>query len=870
MKTINLPNGLKVVYEQSKASKVTSIQIWVCCGSANEQKSENGVSHFIEHILFKGTKNHKLGGVADSIETLGGELNAFTSKDHTCYYATVPTLYYKDAMNVLKDLVFYPLMDDKDIEDEREVILEEIRRYQDIPSSVASDMFYELHFKDHSYGMPIQGYDYIIKDLEIPKIKKYYSKFYTTSNAIVVLCGDVDEDDAFKSMTEIFGGINTEKNLAPPINHASFISKSEGKIFELDVKEAVLYFGFSIPGLMDKDVPALDLLSNVLGQSESSRLVKKLRVEKGLVTSISTSSYTPKYAGSFAFGFSFDGESSKIKSNIAIILKELFSILKEFGTNGVEAGELIRAKNITLSEKVYERRTVDGMASRLGRLISITGGTEFEDKYIEAIKKVSVKDVLDVFNKYIISPYISVSAAVPKGSNISSDDLISMFEKEIEKLSTNKTKTKKLVSTQQTMLDIDVLTEPVNMEPVLVSGERGSKIILKKFGSVPLCSMYICFPGGVSFENEQTNGISNLASRTLVYGAGNLNYDQITAKVDGTASFFDVFSGRDGFGVSLTVLKPYFKEILEIVKTVLSDPRFEEKYFNIEKKIVEDEIRSAQDNLSSYTHSLFLKTMYQKSQYRLEAIGSLESVKNISSTDVNNFYNGILNPEKMVISFAGDFEKDQAVDWSKNLISSIGTRKNISQNVIEEPEQKTQRSFNFKKDTKQAHLMFGYRTCNILDDDVSALKVLAGVLLGQSGRLFINLRDKQSLAYSVFPTQMFAKRSGYFAVYIATEHAKVEKAILEIRKELEKLKQEFVTEEELRRAKNYLIGLKEIELQTSCAQSLNMGLYEFYGHGFKKAFNYSENIMKISKDDVQKVARKYFMDNKENLVILTK
>ena len=870
MKTTNLPNGLKIFYEESKASRVTSIQIWVACGSVNESKQINGISHFIEHILFKGTKNHSLGGVADAIEKMGGELNAFTAKDYTCYYATVPTIYYKEAMSVLRDLVFSPLMNDKDIEDEREVILEEIRRYLDIPSSLASDGFYEVQFKDHPYGMPIQGYDKVVEKIATTTIKEYYSKFYVPSNAIVVLCGDTDEKEVLNTAANIFGDINNGGTLNIAIPQSEPLKEPGCKIYELDVKEAVLYFGFSIPNLMHKDVPALDLLSNILGQSESSRLVKKLRVEKGVVTSISTSSYTPKHAGSFVVGFSFDGEPSKIKASIKDILDEIFKEFKRLKVDGLDKDELVRSKNMLLSEKIYERRTVDGMASRLGRLISVTGGVDFEEKYIESIKTVSSSDVMAVFDKYIISGITSISAAVPNKSDVTEDDLISIFTKEIKKLASNSAKKAPSTDDQRIELDVGTLRAATNEQAKMIKNENGASVILKRLGSIPLCSLYICFPGGVSFEDDRTNGISNLTSRTLVYGAGNLAYDEITKKMDGSASFFDVFSGRDAFGLSLTVLKPYFEEILDTVKTIMVDPKFNKTYFNTEKKVIEDEIKSAEDNLSSYTHNLFLKTIYQKNQYRLDPLGTMESIKSISNNDVNDFYDGILNPQKMIISFAGDFEEDSAIKWSNDLTSMMKGKGNRRQNIIDEPKQEGPRHVVFKKDSKQAHVIFGYKSCNVLNEDVNALKVLTGVLLGQSGRLFINLRDKQSLAYSVFPMQMFAKQFGYFAVYIATEHAKVDKSILEIRSELDRLKQVFVSDEELKRSKNYLIGLKEIELQTSCAQALNMGLYEFYGLGFKKIFNYSENIMKITKEDIQRVAIKYFVEDKENLVILTK
>ncbi len=867
MKTLKLQNGLNFIFEKRSVSKVISAQVWVKCGSVNENVKNNGISHFIEHILFKGTKGIDE-GVAQRIEEMGGELNAFTSKEHTCYFVTTPSIYYKEAIRSLRSLVFEPKMDAKDIEDEREVILEEIRRYQDIPSSVASDIYQSLQFKGHPYSMPIQGYVDTVKDITVGDVLNYYTKFYSPSNSTLVISGDIDEEAVLKFVQETFSDLkDTKQNIQRP-DQIPLISSSLCKIEELDIRESILYFGFSIPGLFHEDVPAIDLLSNILGQSESSRLFKRLRVEKGIVTSVSVSSYTPVLGGSFSFGLSFECEAEKIKSTIQEISKELFSVISELGAS-LKKEELIRAKNIILSEKVYEQRTVDGVASRLGRMMSMTGDLDFDDRYIEAIKKVTLSDLVDVLGKYVIEKDFSVAAVLPKGSNIKDKELVEILSADHRSIKKPKNNTNKDHGTKD-LINISFDDKDLSGKPKFFKLSSGTKLIMKHFGNTPLASMYICFPGGVSYEKEVNNGISNLASRSLIYGAEGLSYDEITEKIDSTASFFDVFSGKDGFGVSLAVLKPYFSQMLELVERIMLTPKFNKKYFDMEKKIIEDEIDSMQDNLSSYAHSLFLKTMYKVSNYRLDPIGTKNSIVNISNEMVGDFYKGLFDPSKMVISFSGDFDEKTAAEWSERISQYNKNNNTLLKQSIKEPEQLSARELKTSKDIKQSHIILGYPTCNILDGDLMPLKVLAGVLSGQSGRLFVELRDKQSLAYSVFPLQMFAANSGYFSVYIASEHSKVDKCISGIKTQIEKLKNDLVTEDEIKRSKNYLVGLKEIELQTSCSQALNMGIYEFYGKDHKDAFRYSDLVMGVTAEDLQRVAQKYFLDNKQNLVVLTK
>ena len=186
-----------------------------------------------------------------------------------------------------------------------------------------------------------------------------------------------------------------------------------------------------------------------------------------------------------------------------------------------------------------------------------------------------------------------------------------------------------------------------------------------------------------------------------------------------------------------------------------------------------------------------------------------------------------------------------------------------------EPEQSKDRIIKFKKETQQAHIYLAYKTCSLSSRDRFALNVLYAVLAGQSGRLFVNLRDKQSLAYSVAPLEMFGIDTGLFAFYIASENNKIDKAISGIRKEIDLARNYKITELELERAKNFLIGRHAISMQSLYEQTSAMAFDEAYGLGYSSIMDYSEEIMRINSEDVMKIANKYFTDGGENLAIVS-
>jgi zinc protease len=872
MKIEKAPNGLSCVFIENNASDVVSLQLWIKCGSIYESEGEYGVSHFIEHLLFKGTRKHAVGEVASVIESLGGDLNAFTSKEYTCYYVTLPSVHFEKALDTLKELVFFPAFDASEIEAEREVILEEIRRYQDIPGSIASDNYFELHFEGHPYSRPILGYEDVIKNIKRDDIIKYYNRFYTASNSLLSVCGNIKRDDAFKISNKLFSELLDTKVTLPVVTEAKLKDVQSAKNVEMDIKESIFELGFPVPGLLNKDIPALDVLSIILGQGESSRLFKGLRLDKGIVTSISSFSYTPVYGGTFSVVFGFESESKNFIKKLENIFEAVNVEINEIRKGDFVDSEIDKAKNILLSEKVYERETVDGYARKVGHLICTTGSFDFENEYFKRLSAVTRADIINVLNKYLNIKNATLSSVVPKGDGHDSSEFLNILNNTISGPAKIKKTASKKDAVSRPSIDscFEFDKKFVVGKPKIINHKSGAKIILRKLTSTPLVSMKMFVKGGVLIENEKNHGICNLLARTIMFGAGEHSFEDIANTVDSTASTLHAFSGRNSIGVTLECIKPFFPEILDLTGKIILDAKFEKDYFDNEKKTIQDEIKATQDNLSKYAGILFIKTLYQKHAYRLEVPGTIDSLNAISREDVVALYEKIFAPDNMVISVVGDFDEKLVVEWTDKILNALEARVFKMPSIGKEPEQKNARITKFTKETKQAHIFLGYKTCEISSKDMYVIKVLSSVLSGQSGRLFMNLRDKQSLAYTVMPIEMFGPEPGYFAVYIATENSKIEKAIKEIRRELAVLKKTKISEEELSRAKNFIMGRHAISFQSYGEQTAMMALDELLGIGYDSVFDYLKNIMSVTSDDIINVANKYFIDEKENIAVVSK
>ncbi len=871
MEIKQLSNGLKCVLIENTASDVVSVQVWIKCGSVFESDGEYGVSHFIEHLLFKGTRSHSVGEVAKVIESLGGDLNAFTAKEYTCFYITVPSSYFEKGIETLRELVFYPLFDNAEIDAEREVILEEIRRYQDIPGSVASDKFFEEHFKGHQYSRPILGYEDIIKNISRDDIVSYYKRFYAAPNSIVVICGNVKQTRMFSVCEAMLSELAPDKPLVVGVVEAPLKTTQSSSVSYMDVKESIFEFGFPIPGLLHQDIPALDVLSIILGQGESSRLYKRLRLEKGLVTSISSYSYTPVYGGTFSCVFTMETNPKDLIERLKAIFEEINVEINTIKTGSFFDSEIDKAKNILLSDKVYERETVEGYARKIGHLISVTGGVDFDNEYFRRLSLVSKADIVRVLDQYFKIDTITLSCVVPKDTPHDTSKYLEIFNSKmtetvvIKKIKTRTNDLHRPPMESSCNFDKDLLVEEARIH----EHKSGARIITRKLTSTPLVSLKLFVKGGVLLETPSTHGICNLLARTMLFGAGDLSFDDIAKATDSTASNLQAFSGRNSVGITLECIKPFLPEMLDIIEKLILSAKFDQVYFNNEKRIIQDEIRTIQDNLSRYASVLFMKTLYQDHPYSLEPIGTVESVDGISRERVVSLYKEIFCPNNMILSVVGDIEQDLVINWSQKLFNELKRKRFSMPDIKPLAVQSIPRRTDFTKDTKQAHILLGYRACNISSGDVYVLRVISSILSGQSGRLFMNLRDRQSLAYTVAPIEMFGPEPGYFAVYIATENSKIDKAIKEIRRELLDLKLNIVDEDELLRAKNFLIGRHAIAMQSFSDQASNMALDELFGVGYNSIFNYSNNIMSISPRDIIDVANRYFIDNGENIAVVS-
>ena len=396
-----LDNGLTVYVKEDHKLPVVSIHLWVKAGSVDETDRNNGVSHFLEHMLFKGTEKYTVGEISRIVEAHGGVINAGTSKEYTMYYIDIVKAGFNDALNIIAEIAQKATFPEKELESERQVILEEIKRADDSPESVLYDKFNNQLFKVSPYRRRVLGSSETVSSLNRESILSYYRERYTPNNMVLVIAGDVDFDSAMSSVREIFSYLKPglpqrlREGLIEPVQLTSVEKVKK------NVQYSYVLLGFLGPDIDSKNQYSGDALAILLGSGRSSRLYNKLREQKQLVYSIGSGFYSQIGSGVFYVSFLCDKEKQDE------VIKEVSYELNKIINDGVDSKELERVKEIVRSNWFFGQETYGQQADIIGYW-SLFERLHIVENYLKNIDGLKLDDIKNFLKTYYTNFTITV------------------------------------------------------------------------------------------------------------------------------------------------------------------------------------------------------------------------------------------------------------------------------------------------------------------------------------------------------------------------------------------------------------------------------------------------------------------------------
>ncbi|NMA67906.1 MAG: insulinase family protein [Desulfitobacterium sp.] len=409
-----LPNGVRIVTEEIDHVRSVAVGIWVGAGSRDEKEGFEGITHFIEHMLFKGTKKRTARQIAESLEAVGGQLNAFTTKEYTCYYARVLDEDFDLALDVLNDMFFESLFDEEEIEKEKRVVIEEIKMYEDSPDEIIHDLFSDSVWNDHPLGRPILGTEESIKGLSKEKIQTYMNQHYSPDNLVIAVAGKIKHEDVLKKLAPIYGQFQRGGRRiieGTPVGH------QVNKMIYRDTEQMHLILGVQGLGQEDKDIFPMHIINNVLGGGLSSRLFQEVREQRGMAYTVF--SYHSTYVDTGLFAIYAGTTPSNSREVVECILGEILDIK----ANSLTEEELERTKSQIKGSLYLGLESIGSRMSRLGKTELTYNRLITPEEVVEKLERVTLEDVRRVINRLWVKDKISLLMLGPAGNEVGLEDV---------------------------------------------------------------------------------------------------------------------------------------------------------------------------------------------------------------------------------------------------------------------------------------------------------------------------------------------------------------------------------------------------------------------------------------------------------------
>ncbi len=830
-KLYKLDNGQTVIIQEVKNNPIVTIDTWIKTGSIDEDDSNNGVAHFLEHLFFKGTKNYEPGEFDRILETRGAITNAATSKDFTHYYITIPSKDFDLAMELHADMMMNPMIPRNEMEKERKVVLEEISKDLNSPQKILFENLNSMMYTNHPYKRKVIGKSEIIETISREKVLDFYNAHYAPSNMVTLVIGDVDTNHALDKIKSLFNQ-DCRKVVKNNYPKEEQLKEQKKKVEYLKTQSGYMLIGFRGTPVTSKESYALDVLSTILGEGRSSVLNQSLKEKKRLAFSVGAGNSTYRDDGIFYIQANFEPEKCKA------VQDSIFEEIKKIQVNGITDEQLSLAKNIIERDTYYSRESVSNIATEIGYTVALTNDIKFYDNYLDNIKNVTKEEIKRAANKYLGIEKSAVSIVLPQGA------------KDIP-----------VAHKKSSLPSAKLISENSQTQKYLLS--NGATLLYTPNSSNDIIAMTIFAKGGQL--KDKIYGVANLTAGTMLKGTKNYSYIELSQTLEDNGIKITPSAGADTFSLSVMTTKEEYDKTLDLLNEIINNAIFDEVEIGKVKSDKLNKIKALKDiplqrALEEYRDLIYPNSPYSISSKRIE-----KSISSITRQDVLDYYNDIFNPANIVISINGNVDKDKTIAALSSMFSS---KKNelvfkYQDNEAKVPNITKKQESIQKMDTETAWIMLGWQVAGSMNKrDYATLQIIDSLLgTGMSSRLFKDLREQQGLAYQLGTAYSPNILRGSFLVYIGTNPATLEKSKEGLFNEIKRLKTEYVGDTELKNAKDKLLGNYIIGLETNLEKASALGVYELSGRGYEFKDEYQQLIDSITEADIINVANKYFTDN---------
>lgn len=835
---VRLKNGLTVYIIRDSRFPLVCTRLFVGTGSANETAEQAGISHVLEHMVFKGTEKRPKGQVARDVESLGGYLNAATSFDKTWFITDMPAKHWKTGMDVVKDMAFHPSLDPAELEAEKDVIVSELKGGDDTPTRRLFEDLQVAGLAHTVYGRPIIGFEKTIRAVTADDLRAYIRTWYQPQNMMLLVAGDIDPKAVLAHAEELFGDLKNDTILPEPAP-VQLEGAAGGPRVEVTYGPwNKVYLGIALPApaLGDQRSIDLDVLAYALGGDGTSQFYRKYRYEKQLVDSISVGNMSLNRAGLFYMVAQLDVDK------VEPFWQEFTRDLAALDAGKITPDVIERARFNYEDGMDRASETLDGLTSWKATVQFELGGPQGEANVRHALAAVDSARLRQAQDLWLRPDQVRVRVLAPEKAKLPDLDAILQHNWPAPAVERQKAA---------------AAAEKVGKREIVDLGQ-GRTVILQPDRTIPYVSLEILRPGGNALLKPADQGLAQLTAATLTDGCGTRDLDAMERFVAERAASLSASAGVQSFTVSLTGPARFNADYFALLGDLLHKPTFAEKDVRRQADTLKAALVRRQDNPMSFMGSKINGFLFPGGQpYGFDGLGTAENQDRFGPGDVQAFWKQ-QNAQPWILSVAGDFDREKVLAFARSLPVPTAPAVDVPQ-----PTWGADKRLPLSlPGRQQAHLLLAFHAVPLDHPDAPALMLLESVLSGQSGLLFNKLRDEQGLGYTVTAFYRSLPEAGFMAFYIGTTPRNLDVARQGFSGIIKDIKTDLLPAELLAKGLNRMEGSYYRGRQSLGARADEAASERLLGQPQDFQKRLLEKAAKVTPEQLREVARKYLLVDK--------
>ncbi|WP_233424340.1 M16 family metallopeptidase [Pseudanabaena biceps] len=868
VKTI-LDNGLTVLTKEVNTAPVVSVQVWYRVGSQNEKLGITGISHQLEHLMFKGTKDRPI-QFGRLFSALGSNSNAFTSYDMTAYFGTTGSDKLDAMLRLEADRMVNTVAGEKELKSERTVVLSELDGGNNNPGTRLYRQVMLAAYPNSSYGWPVIGYRPEVENFTVEDIQNYYRTFYRPDNATLVIVGNFETEATLQKVREIYGSIaappkpkvliTAEAQRQKPKPPAPMSTKEPIRLKEPGSVPFLQAVYPDLPNVDGADVAAIDVMDSILTAGRSSRFYQAL-VETGLASSVSGNSSTQ-----IGTGWYFISATPTAGKSLEALDRLILAEIEKIQTQPVTAKELERAKTSMRASYILGNRDINSQAIQIGYNQTVAKDYGYSDRYLQAVEKVTVADIRRVAKQYLqkerrvvgyFEPSVITADAGTTPSNAHSSEAFKPSSP------VDPAEVAKYLPESALTANAGV---PTAVQPDRFTLANGLKVLLLRDRSTPTVTLVGQINAGAGFDSIEKAGLAGITAQNLTNGTTTKDALTLASRLENVGASLGFSAGRESVGISGISMAKDLPIVIDQLADLLQNANFPNKEFelNLQRNLLS--LKSELDNPSSLARRIFQSTIYPKG-HPFNAMKTEATLKSLKREDLVSFYKKYYRPDNTILTLTGDFEPAVV----RNLLEEkLGKWQAVGQ----PPQFKFPKVANLAATSEkqvalagktQAVTLMGHPSISRNDPEYYPALMLNQVLGGDtlSSRLGTEIRDRLGLTYGIYSFFQAGKPpQGTFIVQMQTSGKDTQKAIDATVALLKDVRDKGITPAEFEVAKKSLINSFSTEFANpdSIAESLLSD--ETYGLPVGDFYKFPQRIQSVTLEQVNRAAKELLQPDK--------